>query len=219
MAMGSLATVGVLALVVVQGPKHFKAAATEPPVPQQQQQQQQPITTPPVTTPSPVMDATPVAKPVAEPAINATVQQSVEAVRGAKPAASATPQPTAAQVVTPAPAPVAQHEPPAPVQEPVPAPVARPAAEARELANLKDQLNSMAIRSGSVLATIQRLETAQARSGLGLRGDVRSTIGNFKLQMDSAEHLLNAGDVAGGRTHINMAERALERLEKFTDGR
>ena len=215
MAVGSLATVGVLALVVTQAPKFFKAGATGDP---RQQPQVAIPQAPPQTTGAPQGNEGPQTPATQTPQAAGT---PVKRVHETNPAAQrpADPPPTVAAQPQARPA-----DPPPPIAQPQQqqqetAPPARPRPDARELANLKDQLNSLAARSSAALSTVRSLEAAQARSGLGLRGDVKAMVSNFKLQMDNAEQALANGDIPAGRQHLNLAERVLERIEKFTDGR
>lgn len=54
-----------------------------------------------------------------------------------------------------------------------------------------------------------------ARQGLGLRGDIVATEGRMDLQMRRAEDAIRNGDTDEARNSLQLAERAVENIEKF----
>jgi len=226
MLIGSVATIAVLVVGAMQLPKFFGAKASDSQVTSQppassdpaQQQVKPPDTS--TVAPTAVGNQQPDAK-----ASNPTAQQpQVNAQRPYTP-----PQPNAQQQ------PPGQREPERPVmpvqveQQPPPLVVQQPPMQqqqppqpnpddVRRQQNLKRQSNRIAQmepRVGSVQTSLKRLQDQQARSGLGLRGDMASASQRLEMQLNLASKAINEGDPAVAARHIDMAERALETLEKF----
>ena len=70
-------------------------------------------------------------------------------------------------------------------------------------------------RASAVQGSVKRLQDSQARSGLGLRGDMAAASQRLEIQLNSASKAINDGDPAAAARHLELAERALEMLEKF----
>ncbi|MCC6363644.1 MAG: protein kinase [Bryobacterales bacterium] len=221
MALGSLVTVGVLAIAAFQIPKWFgtKAAGEQqPPVieqPQQepppvQQQQQQQADSPPVTAPA--SEKPPEARPQANPA--AQTQPPVRQQPAQRQVADVTPPPQQ-QAPPPQQQPVAQRpaEPPPPAQTP-PANTAAPVNTA-ELDAVRERMMKLATRAGAVQAKAKRIESEQRAQGLGMRSDVVSGIGRMTFFMDEVEKNLNNGNAAAAKSALQKADRETETLERI----
>jgi eukaryotic-like serine/threonine-protein kinase len=232
MLAGSLATVGVLALAITQGPKFLKTSA--------QEQDPTPVTTTvqdPVTTTDPgpvfVPDPAPGAQDAA-PAGSAGGTTPVPVTRqAAQPEARQMSQPETRQVSQPAtraaqagsaaptytPPQVAERPaaaPPQPatlVQQQAPAPQA-PAVDTGALQEQKRRIIQMAQRIATAKAALQSLRQSMAQQGLSPRAELQGASQRMDFEMDQAEAALNGSNAGSARQHLDYAERALEQLEK-----
>ncbi len=93
---------------------------------------------------------------------------------------------------------------------PAPAPRAPTSA-----GDLDERLTQVAARASAVRASLDQLKQSQARSGLGLRRDMAAAEQRMGFNLAQAEEKLGAGDRAGAERNLDLAERALEQLEKF----
>jgi serine/threonine-protein kinase len=218
MALGSLATIAVVVLAAVQGPKWFQSSDAASSIP--------------AATSAPLVTQTPVAPqpsqsttlPVTEPAAVESTPTSVPSSATLSAAAGRKPQPVAGEVRKPQPekttvmtaaappplVPQPQNTPPA-ASEPVRADDGKVAAlrEHRELLMLLDT------RANSVKGSLQTLQQQQARSGLNLRGDIVTTQQRMELYLNEAEASLKSGDPVRMKKNLDSAEREVEKLEKF----
>ncbi|MBX9602286.1 MAG: protein kinase [Bryobacteraceae bacterium] len=222
MALGSVATIAVLALAITQGPKFLGAradgtpAVVEPrPAPQRSEPAPQPAAQPaPAQDPVPVQAATPEpAQPV--PAVSEPVRSPVQ---------QASPRVTSPAVTNPPP--VNAQRPPAAAAVPPPEPQAipnraatapsQPAAtsdNSAALGELRKQYNLLSIRAGSAKAGVQNLQAQMG--GLGLRADIREASTRLDYLMSEAMQSIRAGDLNGARENLQFAERTLDTIEKF----
>ena len=221
MALGSVATLIVLAVAVTQGPKFFRAKAVDEPAaePAATQAGQPPAQTPPpAAEPQPqAPEPQPPAAATAEPPRSAPVAPPVRSVR--QPPAS---EPARAQQ-PPAQEPPVQQPPvqQPPAQQPAsppPPPVVRQAAPppaTAALEKLRDRMMMLATRVNTVQRSLDRLRQNQQAYGMGLRGDMASAAQRMVFHMDEAEGALKAGNAAAAAKSLYAAEREVERLEKF----
>lgn len=93
-------------------------------------------------------------------------------------------------------------------------PKPRPAPTA-STAELDERLTLVAARAGAVKQSLDELKTSQRQDGLGLRGDMSAAERRMTYTLGQAEKLLTDGDVVGATRNLDLAERALEQLEKF----
>jgi hypothetical protein len=80
---------------------------------------------------------------------------------------------------------------------------------------LREQYNFLAVRVGGAKSGMQSLEQQMRRQGLDMRGDMKQTETRIDYLMKESMDSLRAGDVDGARSNLQMAERALETIEKF----
>ena len=246
MALGSVATIVVLAAALIEIPKFRAARAVQPDAKPEVSATTTPQQ-PPATEPAPTAaaDSAPVATPATASVTNTPAPSSPNpapapvnrvATTDTRPAAApksnvaANPQRTPAQVAvqqappaqavqeqvippTPTPtAPVAQATPAAP---PPPAPGGGQRARAAEIRDLQQQYDLLAVRAGTVKNGLGSLKQQMARQGLGLRGDIVATEGRMDLQMRRAQDSIRNGDTDQARESLQLAERAVESIEKF----
>ena len=113
-----------------------------------------------------------------------------------------------------------QLEPQTPAQPPAAAqPAAQaPAADLAKAAALRETQRAwpmLASRAGAVSTSLQNLQQAQQRSGLGLRGDISASWKRMEHYMDQAEAAIAAKDPDLAKEHMESAEREIQTLEKF----
>ncbi|MGJ5817590.1 protein kinase domain-containing protein [Paludibaculum fermentans] len=94
---------------------------------------------------------------------------------------------------------------------------ANPAAEASgaALRDMREQLMLLGTRANSVKSSLERLKQAQARQGLGLRGDINTASQRMEFYLDECETAIKAGDLAGGKKYLDLGEREVAKLETF----
>jgi serine/threonine-protein kinase len=234
MAIGSVATLLVLAAAIIEGPKlmHSGAssaatpAATPVAAPAENKAAESPaVPAAPAPSPTPDIAAQPAA---ATPATSAPAQTPVNAAATPAPAAASQVPgrklPVAAQQVTPR-SPAAQR-PAQPEQQPAVAqapqqssqqssqPPARPAASA-QLNELRQEYNQVAIRVGAAKSGLRALQQQMQRQGVDMRGDMLEAESRMDYLMQESMGSMRAGDADSARTSLQMAERSLETIEKF----
>lgn len=227
MALGSVATIGVLALAITQAPKFLGAradstqspAAVQPAEPAAQPPAQPAATPDPApaqaANPEPAKPEPVVAEPVRspEPAPQASPRNAAPAANQPAPVnAQRTPAPAAT------PAPVAARPAPEPQNVPnraasLPSQPAAPPDNSAALGELRKQFNLLSIRAGTAKAGVQNLQAQMG--GLGLRADIREASTRLDYLMSEAMQSIRAGDVSGARENLQFAERTLDTIEKF----
>ena len=235
MALGSLATIAVLAVAVIEGPKLFRggssgaAAKTSEAMPSPEV----PPVVPPVVSP-----VVPAEKPPEKPLQTGGTQTSIAAsipggIRGGLPAES-TPRElparprqklTPTNIVAPALAPpvlthaapreTAQNQVPAvptPVQtQPAPS---RPAASP-ELNEVRERYNQLSIKAAALKDGVNTMQQNLARQGLSLRADVQAAKLAVDYQLQEAMQSIRAGDVDAAKQSLTYGEGSAAKLAKF----
>ena len=223
MALGSVATLLVLAAAIIEGPKLLHSSANSaapqvaapvenkaaestaaPAAPSSQPAAQQ-DSAPPAQAP-----AEPPATPVqaAAPQVPARSAPAQKQTRGQSPAVA---NPVAAQPpVSRQPSQQSSQQPPPPSQPQAPA---RPTAA--ELNELRQQYNQVAIRVGAAKSGLRALQQQMQRQGVDMRGDMLEAESRMDYLMKESMDSMRAGDTDGSRTSLQMAERSLETIEKF----
>ena len=219
MALGSLVTVGVVVGALLLVPKYLRTGAAGT------QQTPAPVVTQPAqTTPSPAVNP-PVETPTVQPAASVPEPSPAHQTAKPEPRTSVARQPTVPAVRPPASAPVSQQPPQqsapaqaAPVQQTAPA---QPSAQDRQAAaahqaamnEAREQYNLLAIRAGTAKSGLQGVQNQMG--GMNLRADIRETAARMDYLMQEAMTSLRAGDVENAKRNMDMANRAIETLEKF----
>ena len=213
MALGSLVTLAVIVAAAIEGPKFLRTHAGGPPKATAQE------TAPPVAQPTPVPppqntpsaetvapQPTPQATPIAESSTTniATPVQSSPAPSGQttpnRRLASAT-QGTATQShvqTTPAAQPEQTSQP-----------------NAQRLTEVRREYNSMAISVNSAKESLTSIKDQMAKQGLGLRSDIREAETRMTYLLNEAKDKLKNGDAEGAKHDLEMAQLALNQVEKF----
>jgi serine/threonine protein kinase len=86
---------------------------------------------------------------------------------------------------------------------------------AREMEELRQRFNSLSTRFATAQDSVRSVEAAQQRQGLGMRRDIREAAGRFQYLMKEASDSIVGRNLDGARQSLQMAERNLERIEKF----
>ena len=197
-ALGSLVTLAVLMAAAIEGPRFLHGGATAA------SESASPSTaTETPGTPAPAPPAAPV------DAAAPTGTQSTWTPVGRSPAAAAPPSQASPTQVDAAPAPQAPPPPAESQNPPAPAPVNR------EYAQVREQLNELAIRANSTSAGLQSFQQQQSRQGLGLRADIREAKTRLDYQLQEAMSSVQNGDLDAARQSMRYAQSAVETIEKF----
>jgi len=241
MALGSVATLLVLAAAVVEGPKLWRSAANmaapasgnqppasgagQPAEPQPANPSGQtgadPVAAQPVE-PQPVQPApaqpapaqAPVvqAKPVQAKQLKPAQQQPVQ-VQQPPPVQQQAPPVQAQQQPPPAqqPPPVQQQPPPVQTQQ---QPVST-GPSVQQMNELRQEYNLLAVRVSAAKSGLGSIQQQMRRQGLDLRGDILEAESRMDYLMKEAMDSLRANDPAATKSEMQMAARALETIEKF----
>jgi hypothetical protein len=92
---------------------------------------------------------------------------------------------------------------------------AAPGADMAALQASRERFIMMAARATAAGQSMANMEQAQARQGLGMRGDMAAARDSMEFLLSSAKDALDAGDLATAKRNMDLAERALEKLEGF----
>lgn len=206
MALGTLLTIAVIVLGAIQIPKWLstRAGSSQPPA-QQQAVPATPIEQPAVQPPIEQPASQP---PAAQPPAQAVVPQQRPAV--AKPATGG----NALQPVQPSVQQRVQSQ--APSNQAAPAPA--PAVDQAKVAGLKELQKNWPMldsRAAAVDGSLQTLQQQQARSGLGLRGDISASWRRMQTYMRQTDAALASKDPDAAKENMDNVERELGVLEKF----
>lgn len=232
-AIGSIVTVVVLVLAAVQIPKYFqtraggettKAAESHEQTPPQPQPATQPEQTPqtlpsqaasdPVGTPTraqtdPGQPPTPRHQVAAQPQAGRQVAEETSRAK-IYPVGQASQNPQTQSATSGNPA-LTQNPPVTP-------PVTQPAVDSarqEELRSLRESLMLLGTRANSIKSSLESLKQAQARQGLGLRGDINTAEQQMEYFLDECEGAQKRGDAAAAKRYLQMAERQVAKLEDF----
>jgi len=229
MAIGSLATLAVIVVAAIEGPKLFQTQAGSqtvvPTPPVTAQPAAEPVSQPDPNPNQLVTTTSPPAQQAAQPRATQPRQNPVSespvlprqiALPGATPAAELqSPAPNAAASVSQNPAPVVQPQQTQPAAPNNQAAQPAAAAPAQELETLRDRMMKLAARVGAAQAKAKRIEQEQRAQGLGMRSDVVSGISRMTYYMDEAENALRASNAAAARTALQRADMQVEALERI----
>jgi len=95
------------------------------------------------------------------------------------------------------------------------APAGASAAERAALQEARERLIQLTARAVSAGRTIRNMEQQQARQGVGMRGDMAAARDSMEFLMGEAKDAIEARDFDTAKRNMDLAERALEKLEGF----
>lgn len=199
MALGSLATVGVIVIAAIEIPKRVKTEAQNP----------APIVSPAPVQPAPIEPRAQETEPAAS-----APQKTYTGQPAARPPAALSPP-----AVTTTPPPPATNVPPAfaqPAALPV-VPAPNPADEARQasLTDTREQLMLLGTRAAAVKSSVNTLRAEQNRQGLGLRADIAAGLQRMEYFLDQTQDAFKRGDADAAKKNLSNAEREAGKLESF----
>ena len=87
--------------------------------------------------------------------------------------------------------------------------------DTKELDRLELEIDQLNARAAAVNNSLDRLQSEQARQGLGLRGDMAARQQSMKQNLARADEALGRGDVGRAQKYRDAAEADLEVLERF----
>jgi hypothetical protein len=90
-----------------------------------------------------------------------------------------------------------------------------PGASDAELEALEDRLLKLSARANATKGGVDRLRQQQARLGVGLRADMATALDRQEYLLGQAEAAFNAGDATRAKRQLDLAEREVEKLERF----
>lgn len=225
MALGSIVTLAVIAAAAIEGPKFLRThAAGGPPkttVQDTAPPPSQPVPSPaPATTGDPQNASTVEATPSQSP--GQTVPSSTQPESTTTTSASTT---TAPQQPTT----VGQANPnrklasasqgtviPNRVQTSSAAQTERTSQpDSQQLTEVRRDYNDLAIQVNSARESLRSIKEQMSRQGLGLRSDVREAETRMTYLLNEAKDKLKNGDAEGAKHDLEMAQLALNQVEKF----
>jgi len=229
MTLGALVAILVIALGALQLPRLFKTKASG--AGQVTQQAAATSTTPssPITQPANPVESQPqqpVSGPASQtqvtpPAPSSPAKQTLPPMASTKrPRRVAGAQATAESEQTSATTPPVSAAPTgtaAAVNPPVQAaqPPAQDASAAKELEELEDRMTPLEGRAGAVKDSVDHLRQQQESAGYSLRQDMSASASNMQQYMGKAQDALNAKNPQAAKKYMDLAEREVEKLEKF----
>jgi serine/threonine-protein kinase len=89
------------------------------------------------------------------------------------------------------------------------------AAAAKELEELEDRMTPLAGRANGVKDSVEHLRQQQERAGFSLRQDISASSISMERYMDNADAALKARSPGAAKKYMDLAEREIEKLEKF----
>ena len=89
------------------------------------------------------------------------------------------------------------------------------AAAAKQLEQLRDEIDHLAARAASVNSGVDRLRQQQETAGYGLRGDMAEHQESMKISLSRAQDAAERGDAAKAKKYADRTTADLEALEKF----
>jgi serine/threonine-protein kinase len=92
---------------------------------------------------------------------------------------------------------------------------AQQAAAAKDLEELEDRMTPLAGRANGVKDSVEHLRRQQERAGYSLRQDISASAISMERYMDNADAALRARSPEAAKKYMDLAEREIEKLEKF----
>jgi serine/threonine-protein kinase len=92
---------------------------------------------------------------------------------------------------------------------------AEDAAAAKALEELEDRITPLEGRAGAVKDSVDHLRQQQQSAGYSLRQDISASESNMEQYMGKAQEALNARNAQSAKKYMDLAEREVEKLEKF----
>jgi serine/threonine-protein kinase len=132
-------------------------------------------------------------------------------------------------IAKPEPAPIHQGQPQQPSTTPArpayapdagkPAPMTPdappPGPSKQEIAQARERMIQLDSKAEAARSSIEQLRSQQQAQGLGLRGDIASSLNRMNAYINEANRSLNGGDIESANASMDSAEKELSTLERF----
>jgi serine/threonine-protein kinase len=219
MALGSIVTLAVIVAAAVEGPKFLRTHAAGNPKATVQE------TAPPSSPPPPVpattapAQTTPGADTVASQPTGQTAPATVSAESSTNTAATTTQPPSPSRDTPPNKKLASIGQNTAAQSHAQTTAVSQPdqasQASSQQLTEVRREYNSLAISVNSAKESLHSIKEQMAKQGLGLRSDVREAETRMTYLLNEAKDKLKNGDAEGAKHDLEMAQMALNQVEKF----
>jgi len=92
---------------------------------------------------------------------------------------------------------------------------AESAEAAKELEELEDRMTPLAARASAVKDSVEHLRRQQESAGYSIRQDISAAVSSMDQYMGKADAALNSRNPGAAKKYMDLAEREIEKLEKF----
>jgi uncharacterized protein YicC (UPF0701 family) len=76
-------------------------------------------------------------------------------------------------------------------------------------------MTPLAGRANAMRGSVEHLRQQQARAGYSLRADISASLSSMDQYLGKADAALNSRNPAAAKKYMDLAEREIEKLEKF----
>ena len=83
------------------------------------------------------------------------------------------------------------------------------------LREAREHMIMLGSRANSARASLTRMKEAQARQGLGMRGDITGAQERMETYLDEAQAAIRSGDPEHAKKSLSNAEREIDKLDAF----
>jgi serine/threonine-protein kinase len=95
------------------------------------------------------------------------------------------------------------------------APATPPGPSPEELAKLEDEADKLNVRAAAASQSIDTLRKQQVAAGYNLRADIASAQERMQVYLSKGDAALKAHDTANAQKYFDLADKELDKLEKF----
>jgi hypothetical protein len=216
MALGSLVTLAVIVAAAIEGPKFLRTHAGTPP--KATVQETAPSVAQPTSVPTP--SSTPQTTPAAETVVPQPTPQATQPAESSTNNVAAPVQPSSSSgQTTPSKRLASATQGTAPQSHVQTTPASQPEQTSQpnvqRLTEVRREYNSMAISVNAAKESLSSIKDQMAKQGLGLRSDIREAETRMTYLLNEAKDKLKNGDAEGAKHDLEMAQLALNQVEKF----
>jgi serine/threonine-protein kinase len=95
------------------------------------------------------------------------------------------------------------------------APAPPPGPSPEELAKLEDEADKLNVRAAAASQSVDTLRKQQVAAGYNLRADIASAQERMQLYLSKGDAALKANDAANAQKYFDLADKELDKIEKF----
>jgi serine/threonine-protein kinase len=95
------------------------------------------------------------------------------------------------------------------------APATPPGPSPEELAKLEDEADKLNVRAAAASQSVDTLRKQQIAAGYNLRADIASSQERMQVYLSKGDAALKAQDTANAQKYFDLADKELDKLEKF----